>query len=90
MLEINALAPFTLAVLPVKEGKRVAQIMVQWMHKDADALRAAMKEVDSTKIGRKARISGKVENILPPTPSIERLLRTDRIERSKARPVRAS
>src|SRR5206468_2115662 len=27
--EINALAPFSISVLPVKEGKRVMQIMVQ-------------------------------------------------------------
>ena len=31
--EINALAAFTISVLPVKEGKRVAQINVGWMHK---------------------------------------------------------
>ena len=85
VLEINALAPFSINFLPVKEGKRVLRIMVQWMPKDPAALQAAMKEVESTKIGRKARISGTVETVLPPVPSIERLIRTERLERSRAR-----
>jgi Initiator Replication protein len=85
VLEINALAAFTIGVLPVKQGKRVEQIMVNWMHKDADALRTAMKEVESTKVGRKARISGTVETIAPPMQSIERLMRADRLQRSAAR-----
>jgi hypothetical protein len=83
--EINALAAFTITVLPVKEGKRVGQIMVQWMPKDAAALQAAMKEVESTKVGRKARISGMVEDILPPIQSLERLARAERVARSRAR-----
>jgi Initiator Replication protein len=85
VLEINALAAFTIGVLPVKQGKRVEQIMVTWMHKDADALQAAMKEVESTKVGRKARISGTAETIAPPMQSIERLMRADRLQRSAAR-----
>ena len=82
VMEINALAAFTIGVLPVKEGKRVVQVMVDWKHKDADALQAAMKEVASTKVGRKARISGTVETIAPPIQSIERLMRTERLQRS--------
>lgn len=82
VMEINALAAFTIGVLPVKQGKRVVQVSVNWMHKDADALQAAMKEVQNTKVGRKARISGTVETIMPPIQSIERLMRTERIQRS--------
>jgi hypothetical protein len=82
VMEINALAAFTIGVLPVKQGKRVVQVSVSWMYKDADALQAAMKEVENTKVGRKARISGTVETIAPPIQSIERLMRTERIQRS--------
>jgi plasmid replication initiation protein len=84
VMEINALAAFTIGALPVKECKRVVQIMVNWTHKDADALRATMKEVESAKIGRRARISGTAETIAPPIQSIERLMRRDRIQRSGA------
>jgi hypothetical protein len=82
VMEINALAAFTIGVLPVKQGKRVVQVSVSWMHKDADALQAAMKEVENTKVGRKARISGTVETIAPPIQSIARLMRTERIQLS--------
>ena len=81
LTEINALAPFDVTVLPVKKGKRVVQINISWHHKDTPALQKAMTEVESTKIGRKARISGTVEHVLPPTPSIDRLIRTDIINR---------
>ena len=82
VMEINALAAFEISVLPIKEGKRVAQLMVHWRHKDAAGLQAAMQEVENTKVGRKARISRTVETVLPPVPSIGRLMRTDRIQRS--------
>lgn len=81
VMEINALAPFGLSVLPVKHGKRVIQIKVGWWQKDADALRAAWNELQGTKVGRKARINGTVEYILAPIQSVERLLRTGRQER---------
>lgn len=56
--------------------------MVNWMHKDADALWAAMKEVENTKVGRKARISGTaIDTIAPPIQSVPRLMRMERIER---------
>jgi len=79
--------------LPVKEGKRVVQIKVGWMHKDPDALQEAIREVENTKIGRKARITGLVETIAPlapPIQSIGRLMRTERIERSRTRAPRPS
>ena len=79
--EVNALAPFGLNILPVKQGKKVVQINVGWWQKDADALRAAWNELQDTKIGRKARINGTVEHIAAPMPSIQTILRTDRIER---------
>jgi plasmid replication initiation protein len=82
VMEINALASFTIGLLPIKEGKRVVRLKVNWMHKDADALQAAIREIESTKVGRKARIAGTVETIAPPIQSIERLMRTERIQRS--------
>jgi Initiator Replication protein len=88
--EINAMAPFDVTVLPVKKGKRVVQINIMWFHKDMEALQKAMTEVESTKIGRKARISGTVERILPPVPSVGRLIRTDRVKRQSPRSPNAS
>jgi Initiator Rep protein, WH2 len=88
--EINAMAPFNVSVLPVKKGKRVVQINIMWFHKDTEALQKAMTEVESTKIGRKARISGTVEHVLPPTPSLGRLIRADTLTRSRRQRPNAS
>lgn len=80
--EINALAPFSLGILPIKQGKRVADVLVSWMPKDAEALRSAHAETERPKFGRRARIAGNVEHVMPPTPSLPRMLRRDRLSRS--------
>ena len=73
--EVNALAPFGVSVLPVKQGKKVVQVKVGWWAKDSDALRAAWDETQRSKIGRRARISGTVEHVAAPIASINRLIR---------------
>src|SRR5512132_1858104 len=83
VMEINALASFGLSALPVKQGKRVVQIQVGWWQKDAAAFRDTLNELQATKVGRRARISGTAEYIATPIPSIGRLMRTDRAERRK-------
>ena len=80
VMEVSALAPFEITVLPVKEGKRVVQITVIWFHKGAEALRKALNEVESTKVGRKARISGTVEHVAQPIQSIARLIRMEQAD----------
>lgn len=80
--EINALASFNISVLPVKQGKRVASVMVGWMPKDAEALQEAFAEAERPRIGRRARIAGTVEAVLPATPSIPRLVRQARKART--------
>lgn len=53
--EINALAPFNISVVPVKQGKKVVEIRLGWWVKDSDALQLAWQEVQRTRIGRRAR-----------------------------------
>jgi len=74
--EINAIAPFGLSVLPVKQGKRVAQIKVGWWQKDTDALQEARAEIERSKVGRRARLSGTVEYVAEAVPSMNRAART--------------
>ncbi|MDA8120864.1 MAG: replication initiation protein [Gammaproteobacteria bacterium] len=73
--EINAIAPFNVSVLPVKQGKRVAAIKVGWWPKDSEALHEAGKELERSKVGRRARLAGTVEYVLAPMPSTNRLTR---------------
>jgi plasmid replication initiation protein len=76
--EVNALAPFGISVLPVKQGKRVASVLLGWTKKDSTALREAFEESQRSRVGRRARISGTVEHlVLPAVPSSSRLLRRD-------------
>lgn len=73
--EVNALAPFGVSIVPIKQGKKVVQIRVGWWAKDGDALQEAWREAQRSKLGRRARISGTVEYVTPVQPSLGRLLR---------------
>src|SRR5699024_5643503 len=67
--EINALAPFNISLVPRKTGKRVTSIQIGWWRKTDEELKEAWAEAQRPKVGRRARISGKVEHISP-MPSI--------------------
>lgn len=62
-------------MLPIKQGKKVAQVKVGWALKDGDALRAAQDEVSRSKVGRRARLAGTVEHVAEPIASLARLRR---------------
>jgi plasmid replication initiation protein len=81
--EVNALAPFALSVLPIKQGKRVVQVRVGWWAKEGEALREAWDELQRSKVGRRARIAGTAEHVSEPLASESRQLRTDRLERRR-------
>ncbi len=82
LAEVNALAPFTMSVLPTKQGKKVTGIRLSWWKKDSDALKDAWDELQRPKVGRKARLSDTVELVSDPVPTVNRLLRQSRARRS--------
>jgi len=86
LIEVNALAPFTMSVLPVKQGKKVTGIRLSWWKKGADELSDAYAELQRPKVGRKARLGGTVEAVSTPMPSVNRMLRQDQQRRAKASP----
>lgn len=59
--EINALAPFNISLTPIKTGKKVTAIRLGWWRKNEEELKLAWAEAQRSRIGRRARISGKVE-----------------------------
>ena len=61
LMEINALAPFNMSVVPVKEGKKVTRLRVSWWTKNRHEMDAAFRELHRPKVGRRARISGQAE-----------------------------
>ena len=84
--EINALAHFEISVLPIKKGKKVDQIMIGWTHKSDEARHEALKERERPRIGRRARLTNRIEHVAEATPSIGRILRGDRKLRRPQKP----
>lgn len=62
--EINAIASFGCKVEPLKNGRKVTQIRVYWWRKEIDELKDAYAELQRPKVGRKARISGDIGQIV--------------------------
>jgi hypothetical protein len=73
VMEINALAPFGVSALPIKQGKKVVRVALGWWRKGDEDLKAAQAEGQKTRVGRRARISGMAEYVAAPSPSLERL-----------------
>lgn len=63
LLEVNALADFTVTIVPIKLGRRVTGVLMGWGVKDIEGRKAVFEELRRPKVGRKARISGTVEEI---------------------------
>jgi hypothetical protein len=78
IVEMNALAPFNVSVMPIKTGKKVTHIRVGWSPKTIEQIDAAWREAARPKVGRKARIAGQDAAIADPYPSMSRMLRNDR------------
>jgi hypothetical protein len=76
--EINALAAFSMTILPIKTGKRVTHIRVAWWPKSKAEADAAWREVSRSKVGRKARIAGETAEVTEPYQSLSRRSRESR------------
>lgn len=61
--EVNHWAQFQLSISYKKQGQRVSKIIVSWVWKDKDGRAKARQELEKSKIGRKARMSGIEETI---------------------------
>lgn len=68
--EINAMASFGCRIDPVKTGRKVTALRLSWWRKDMDGVKAAYAEVQRTRVGRKARISGETDRPVEETRSL--------------------
>jgi hypothetical protein len=80
VLEVNGLANFGVQIEPIRKGGKVRGLVtgftVAWWEKDIPDLQAAHKELKRVKVGRLARLRGKVETIeasepQAPSPSLQ-------------------
>ena len=87
VLEINALAPFNVSLIPIKTGKRVTHIKIGWWTKSEEELKEAYQEVQRPKVGRKARISGAAQYVSKPLPRVEDQMRKTRLHAPDSSPL---
>lgn len=66
LVEVNALSDFTVTIVPAKTGRRVTGVLIGWGAKDIEGRKAAYAELQRSRVGRKARITGTVEEMLSP------------------------
>ena len=65
--EVNGLSPFLVEAEPIKRGRKVVQVRLSWAKKDpfSPSEQAAAREVNRAKVGRKARLTGTAEKVVP-------------------------
>lgn len=72
--EVNGMADFGVKVEPIRKGGSirgtVTGFRVSWWRKNAEELKAAYKEIRQPKVGRLARLLGKVEKMAPSIPML--------------------
>lgn len=61
--EVNLLSDFVVEVSAIKVGRGVSKLLVMWLRKSAEERRLAHEEREKSRVGRKARMSGRVERI---------------------------
>ena len=62
--EINAISSFACQIEPLKTGRKVTHVRVYWFRKDIEGLKEAYAELQRPKVGRKAWMTGEIEEIV--------------------------
>jgi len=86
--EVSALSEFMVEVQPVKTGRRVTHIELRWWRKDGARQAEVERELTFSKVGRKARMSGEVDEMKPRPAWLEArgaALRTETYETARLR-----
>jgi len=65
VLEVNGLGEFGCKVEPVYKGRKVEALRLSWWAKNLDERKAALNELQVSRVGRRARLRGTVDKIAP-------------------------
>lgn len=63
--EVNALSDYLVEIVPIKTGRAVSHVELRWWRKDAQSVGVSARELQFSKVGRKARTEGRVEQVAP-------------------------
>lgn len=69
--EVSQLSDYLVEVVPVKTGRSVTHVELRWWKKDGAAQKAAERELQFSKVGRKARGEGRIETVAVPSGQAE-------------------
>ena len=69
VLEVNGLGEFGCKVEPVYTGRKVTAVRLSWWSKNLDERKSTLNELRFSRVGRRARLQGKVETVVPAPPS---------------------
>lgn len=61
LTELNAITPYTVSILPKKQGRKVVSFIMGWETKTEEQLQAAYAEMNRHSAGRKARATDSVD-----------------------------
>ena len=66
--EVTALSDYEVAVEPIKTGRKVTGVRLSWSRKNTEAVHLVWNELQRPRVGRRARLDGKVEKVdfVPP------------------------
>jgi hypothetical protein len=67
VLEVNGLGEFGCKVEPVLKGRKVTALRLSWWAKSLEQKKASFKELRVSRVGRRARLLGTVEKVVPPS-----------------------
>ncbi|WP_299844387.1 RepB family plasmid replication initiator protein [uncultured Jannaschia sp.] len=62
--EVNALSDYIVELAAIKTGRRVTHVELRWWKKDGEGQGAAGRELEYSKVGRKARVEERAETVV--------------------------
>jgi Initiator Replication protein len=78
--EVTGLSDYNVKITPIKSGKKVTGLRLHWGAKSEEEIKAAFKELRGSKVGRLARLTGKVETMVPDAPRLPATKRVQVVE----------
>ena len=64
LTEVNSITPYQVSIVPQKKGRAIGSVILGWNYKDEGGMKAAFKELNASKTGRKARLENKGETVV--------------------------
>jgi hypothetical protein len=62
--EVNQLSDHLIEIEPLKTGRKVTHVRLKWWKKDSGGVNDVARELSASKVGRRARLEGRVDNVV--------------------------